>query len=769
MIAPSAHRARCAARIIEVRGTVEGVGFRPFVWRQAERFGLAGWVRSRAGVIEILAEGEPRPLDDFCAALSADAPPLAHVETIDWRAVPTQGLDGFEVDAGRAAHGDERIIEPDLATCTACLAEMFDPSGRRYRYPFIDCAACGPRFTIVGSPPFERSRTSMRAFAMCDECRAEYEDPADRRFRAETTSCPACGPTVRLVDRRWHAIEADPLERAVEELRGGEILAIKGLGGFHLACDATDPHAVSRLRRRAHRPDEAFPVMVRDLEVARTSFALTLGEERVLSSPEAPIVLVRVREGAPLANTVAPGFRRAGLMLPTTPLHHLVLAGFDRPLVMIGAAKGGDPVCIDDGDARRRLGGVADAFLTHDREIVARCGDPVTVVRRDEPIVLRLGRSFVPSAVELPMVVEPILACGDEREGAFCLARGSRAYVSAGLGVLDSDAALEGFAEALERSRRVLGIDPEAVAHDASDGDLPTVRFARSLGLPTLAVAHHHAHVAAVMAEHRLRDPVIGVVFDGSVDRRGEATDDGRDPWRDGFLVADRTSGQLRGALRGVAMPDDDPRVPGPVATAIAYASDAGCLDAALSVLHTRRAKIGPSAATGRGPGRLWGSAGLLFEAVAALAGVSRANPSYPGRSAVLLEQVAESSATHEYPFDIGAEDDRVTIDTRPTIAAIVRDLTLGRSAGQVAGRFHRTMAAAMTALCRVIKMQTDLWDVCLAGSLFANDLLVSDTAARLASLGFEVFVPRSIPVGEGGLALGQVLVAGARMAEGVT
>ncbi len=761
MIAPSVGRSRSAARMIEVRGTVQGVGFRPFVWMQAERFGLAGWVRNRGGVIEILAEGTPRSLEDFCAALSSDAPALAHVVAVDWRAVPSQGLDGFEVDVSRGAEGADRPVSPDLAPCAACLAELFDPNDRRYRYPFIDCSACGPRFTIIESLPYGRERTSMKAFPMCEACRSEYEDAAGRRFRNEPISCPKCGPSVTLLDRRGRPVEGDPIERAADELRGGAIVAIKGLGGFHLACDATDQRAVARLRRRAHRPDEPFAVMVSDLDTAQRVAVLTPREGSLLASPQAPVVLVRDR--GELAASMTPGCRRVGTMLPSTPLHHLLLREVDRPLVMTGGAAANDPVCIDDRDARERLASIADAFLMHDRQIAARYDDSVALVRRDAPVILRRGRSFAPAPLALPMVGAPVLGTGAEHDAAFCLAKGSRAILSQGFGPIRSDAALRSFSEAFERTRRVFGVDPQAVAHDA-DLDLPATRFARSLGLPATPVQRHHAHVAAVMAEYGLPGPILGVVFD----HPGPGDDGGS--WGGEFLVCDPSTTQRRASLRPVPVPGDGVARRDPIRIALAYASDAGCRDQAVDVVNMRRAANGsaggaievaddPSFTT---------SAGLLFDAVAALTGVWRRTQSYGGQPALMLEEIAESSATREYPFDIGTDDGRLTIDTRPTIAAIVKDLSVGRSAGQVAGRFHRTMAAAVVALCRLIKMQTDLSQVCLAGGIFANDLLVSDAAARLSSLGYEVFVPRDVPIGDGGLALGQVLVAGARMREGV-
>ncbi len=744
--------------MVEVRGVVQGVGFRPFVWRLADRLGVHGWVRNLGGMVEILAEGDPGALDEFCLALSTEAPSLARVEAVDWRSVPGEGLDAFTVDLSLAGTGD-RLISPDVTTCDACLAELFDPTDRRYRYPFINCTDCGPRFTIIESLPYDRERTSMRAFPLCDACRAEYEDPSNRRFHAEPVACPDCGPRLRLVDGRGRQIAGDPITEAARLLTEGRTVAVKGLGGFHLACDATEEAAVTRLRRRKRRPDKPFAVMVPDGEEARRVFDPTPAEERLLRSEQAPIVLVRDR--GLLATSVAPGFRRQGAMLPSTPLHHLLLREVGRPMVMTSGNATDEPICITDGDARTRLGRVADAFLIHDREIVARYDDSVALVRHDAPALLRRARSFAPAPLELPAAVRPIVACGAELHAAFCLARGDRAYLSQHLGTIDSDLSMDAYADALRRYRTVFAIDPEAVAHDLHP-DFLTTRFAESLDLPAVAVQHHHAHVAAVMAEHRLSGRVIGVAFDGF-----GLGDDGA-AWGGEFLVCDWASSRRLGNLRRVAQPGGDAAVWDPVRMALAHAADAGCLDDAVRVMHGRRPAIEPllQQIAGGLNAPLTSSAGRLFDAVAALAGVCR-RATYDGQPAMLLEQAADTSATFEYPFDIDVDEGRLAIDTRPTIAAIVKDLVHGRSAGQVAGRFHRTMAAAIAAMCRVIKMQTDVWRVCLAGGVFANDLLGSDVAARLTALGFEVYMPREVPAGDGGLALGQVLVAHARLSQG--
>jgi len=749
--------ADCAlAREVEVRGVVQGVGFRPFVWRLATRFGVTGRVRNRSGVVEIRVEGPAAAIEGFCAAIAAEAPPLAQVEDVRWSAAAPSGFESFEVDESVDEPGGVRLVSPDAATCAACLRELFDPADRRYRYPFINCTDCGPRFTIIEALPYDRERTSMRVFPMCEECAREYQDPADRRFHAEPVACPACGPTLELVAADGKPVEGDPVEVATRLLVEGKIVALKGLGGFHLACDAEDERAVAELRRRKARPHKPFAVMVADLEAARARFDLSPEEEVVLSSHQAPIVLVRDR--GTLAPSVAPGHRRQGAMLPSTPLHHLLLRGFGGALVMTSGNRSDEPICIGNEEACRHLGEIADAFLVHDRQIVARYDDSVTRVWRAAPILLRRARSFAPAPLELHEEVVPALGTGAELHGAFCVAAGTRAYLSQHVGDLDSEEAMAAYRTALERYRSVFGLEPEIVAHDLHPDFLST-RFAQETGLPMVGVQHHHAHVAATIAEHGISERVIGVAFDGfGLGEDGAA-------WGGEFFVCDAATAQRVGHLRPVPLPGGDAAVRNPWRMAIAHAEDAGVLDEALPLLagHEAEAEIVVQQIRSGLGTPATSSVGRLFDAVAALTGVCDL-ATYEGHPAMLLEQVAEGGATREYPFDVGPEDGRLLIDTRPIVAAVVKDLRRDRPAGEVAGRFHRTMAAAALEMCRALRGMTGLRRVCLGGGVFQNDLLTSDLVARLETVGFEAFLPRRAPVGDGGIALGQVLVANARM-----
>lgn len=745
-----------AARVLEVRGIVQGVGFRPFVWRLAERHGLSGWVRNAGGTVEIRAEGPPDALEAFCAALSSEAPPLAEVGAVRSRPVEPEGFERFEVDESREDEQGERLVSPDVATCPACLRELFDPADRRYRFPFINCTDCGPRFTIIESLPYDRERTSMRAFPMCADCAREYRDPADRRFHAEPVACPACGPRLRLLNADGSAGGGDPIEGAAALLADGGIVAVKGLGGFHLACDASDDAAVLRLRRRKMRPEKPLAVMVRDLTAARELFALTAADEKFLASWSAPIVLVGDR--GRLAPSVAPGHRRHGAMLPSTPLHHLLLREVDGPRVMTSGNLTDEPICTTNAEAMARLGGVADAFLVHDRDIVARYDDSVVMAPGGRRRVLRRARSIAPTPIGLPASVAPVLGCGAELHGTFCLAAGDRAFVSQHIGDLDTGEATAAYEDALSRFRALFGIDPVAVGHDLHP-DFASTRLAERTGLPSVGVQHHHAHVAAVMAEHRLDGRVIGVAFDGF-----GLGDDGT-AWGGEFLECDWGTARRAGHLRAVRLPGGDAAVRNPVRMAIAHAADAGVLDRARGLLNadeqTVRVVLGQIESGIGSP--LTSSAGRLFDTVSALAGVCRAT-TYDGQPAMLLEQTADLSATKEYPVDMSGHDGRVVVDTRPIIEGVVWDLASGRSPAEVAGRFHRTLAAATLEVCRMIRDATGLSRVCLAGGVFQNVILTADLVARLGSSGFDVFVPHEVPVGDGGVSLGQVLVAHARL-----
>jgi hydrogenase maturation protein HypF len=754
IILTSADRgASVAARAIEVRGVVQGVGFRPFVWRLAARHALAGWVRNAGGVVEIHAEGSPPDLVGFCRALAAEAPPLAVVDDVRWSSAPVVGSHSFEVDVSATGSSGDRLVSPDVATCPECLAELFDPADRRFRYPFINCTDCGPRFTIIDELPYDRERTSMREFRMCAACEGEYIDPTNRRFHAEPVACPDCGPRLTLIDARGGTVPGDPVEEASRQLLLGRIVAIKGLGGFHLACDATDEDTVTELRRRKRRPAKPFGVMVAELDDARSWFDLGDDEAELLSSARAPIVFVG--DAGSLAPSVAPGHHRQGAMLPATPLHHLLLREVGVPLVMTSGNVSDEPICIEDADARRRLADVADAFVLHDRRIVGRYDDSVTRVWRGAPVVIRRARSFAPSALALPRSVGPTLGAGALLHGSFCLASGRRAFLSQHLGDLDTEESMTAYRDALERSKALFGIEPEVAAHDLHP-DLATTRYAKETGVRTIAVQHHHAHVAAVMAEHRIEGTVIGVAFDGF----GLGTDG--TIWGGEVFAGGAAHAERLGHLRQVRQPGGDAAVRQPWRMALAHALDAGVEAEALRLLDPRQRPLAMVHGELRsGVAAPWtSSAGRLFDSVAALAGIC-SEASYEGQPAMLLEQASAGSAS-SYPVEVSLDDGRLVLDTRPIVAAVIHDLVADVPVGEVGGRFHRTVALGIAELVDRVREGTGLRRVCLGGGVFQNDLLLTQTVDELESQAFEVFVPRQVPVGDGGIALGQVLVAGA-------
>jgi hydrogenase maturation protein HypF len=748
------------ARTLEVRGVVQGVGFRPFVWRLAARHRIRGWVRNDGGLVTIHAEGTEDALEAFATGLRVEAPPLARVEDVVVVAAAPEGFPTFEVDLSTDGASGVRLVSPDAATCAACLEELFDPDDRRYRYPFINCTDCGPRFTIIESLPYDRERTSMHVFPMCADCRREYEDPADRRFHAEPVACPACGPRLSLIGADD---DRDPLRAAAALLRAGDIVAVKGLGGFHLACDATNAQAVAALRERKRRPDKPFAVMVATLEDARRWFNPTPFEAEALASWRAPIVLVADR--GLLAEGVAPGHRRQGAMLPSTPLHHLLTRESGVPLVMTSGNATDEPICITDADAFERLAPIADAFLVHDRAIVARYDDSLVRVRtgEDRPTVFRRARSLAPYPLPLARPVpRPVLGTGAELHGAFCLASGTRAFLSQHVGDLDTDEAMGAFRQAYDRARKVLRVEPEVVAHDLHP-DLMTTRFAETLGLPREAVQHHHAHVAATMAEHGLEGEVLGLAFDGL-----GYGDDGT-IWGGELLVADLASARRVGRLRPVRQPGGDAATRAPWRMALAHAAAAGLGEEALAILsppHEEATVVIGQLSSGLGSP--WtSSAGRLFDAVAALLGVCRERATYEGQPAMLLEQAADRAEADPWEVPVVEEPDSglLQLDTRGLLGELIDGLHDACGAPELAARFHASLSEAAADLCRAARDRTGGLDrVVLGGGVFQNDLFTSQLVARLSARGFRVFLPREVPVGDGGIALGQVAVAAARM-----
>ena len=737
---------------------MQGVGFRPFVHRLAGELGLDGFVRNDERGVLVEVEGEPQRVELFLARLRDDAPPLALVERVLAEAVAPQAAGaGFLIVPSEGRGPPAALVSADVATCEDCLAELFDPADRRYRYPFLNCTNCGPRFTIVRGVPYDRPRTTMAGFAMCAACRAEYEDPADRRFHAQPIACAECGPQLRLEgsDPSLHFTAGrglTPLAGAVAALLAGRVVAVKGLGGFHLACRADDEDAVGALRARKHREDKPFALMVPSVEAARELVDLGGEEERLLRGRERPIVLAPRRDGAAVAVAVAPHARELGVMLPYTPLHHLLLAGAATPLVMTSGNVSDEPIAYEDAEALERLGGIADLFLLHDRPIHMRTDDSVVRAAGGRPLMLRRSRGHVPSSLALPEpAARPVLACGAELKSTFCLAKGSRAWVSHHIGDLANLETLRSFTEGVEHFERLFDVRPELVAHDLHPEYLSTKYALEREAAAHVAVQHHHAHLAACLAEHGETGPAVGAIFDG--------TGFGLDGtiWG-GELLAGGTDGFERaGHLWPVRLPGGEQAVRQPWRMACAWLQEAlGEEPPPLPGVEPRRWQAVAALARSGLAAPATTSMGRLFDAVAALCGI-RTEIRYEGQAAIELEAAAEPGDHGRYELPLTAD---LLLDARPAVLELAADLARGTPAGMVSARFHDTVAAATAAACVRAASLRGLDTAVLSGGVFLNRRLLERTVAALRAAGLRVLVPERLPPGDGAIAFGQAAVA---------
>jgi hydrogenase maturation protein HypF len=786
-----------AASVLEVRGVVQGVGFRPFVWRLATELGLDGTVINRAGQVLIEVAGSAEAIEEFARRLRTDAPPRARVEAVSVREsehrIPAGS--GFTIEESETADSTERLFPPDIATCDDCLREIFEPADRRYRYPFTNCTNCGPRATIIEDLPYDRARTSMRVFPLCPACEAEYRDPANRRFHAEPVACPDCGP--QLSYRRPGAAapaahREEALAAALADLRAGRIVAIKGLGGYHLACDATEPAAVARLRDRKRRWAKPFAVMVRDLEAARRYAEIGAEEAALLASPARPIVLVERRVGgatdgvAPLADGVvnaepdraAALNRRMGLFLPYTPLHHLLLAGLERPIVLTSGNLSDEPLATDDEEALERLSGIADSFLAHDREIRARYDDSVTRVVAGRESLIRRGRGYAPDPLPLPIATPaPILAVGAELKHTFTLARGERAHVAPHTGDLEDLLTHRAFESNLAHLERLLDLEPEYVAHDLHPAYLSTQYAVKHFPENRrIGVQHHHAHVASAAAEAGLTAPFIGVAYDGlgmgedgtfwggevlvatlatyrRVARFGQA------PMPGGALAVKKPYRMALGYLLGVEGGFEAEGAPDAAGSAVSSG-----LDGFFGRLNAREVEV-VRVQLARGLNApVASSAGRLYDAVASLLGI-RDVAEYEAQAAIELELLAEEGSHDPLAFDLVRRDGLLVYDPRPTLRAVLEGVAKGVPAARLAARFQETVAAVTQEIVRQVRTETALATVALSGGVFQNQWLAATMVGRLTRDGFEVHTNRAVPANDGGISYGQAAVAAARLA----
>ncbi|MET9524973.1 carbamoyltransferase HypF [Streptomyces coeruleorubidus] len=763
MTAPATQAVR---RRVTVRGTVQGVGFRPFVHRLATDLALAGFVSNTANGVLIEVEGPPDRVAGFCDRLATQPPPLAAVTGVGFEDLPVSGADGtFTIRSTDRSPG-RTLLPPDTATCPDCLRDLTDPADRRHRHPFVTCTHCGPRFTIATGMPYDRAVTTMAGFPMCADCAREYGDPLDRRFHAQPVACPGCGPRLRLLPAPGGDVrpvrDADALAAARALLAAGRVVAVKGVGGYHLACDATDARAVETLRTRKARGGKPFAVMCADLDAVRRIAELSTPELAVLTSPRRPIVLLRRRAGqAGLAPGVCPGSPHLGVMLPYTPLHTLLfgLPGDPpgpRVLVMTSGNRSGEPIVTDDDEALTRLAGLADAWLAHDRPIASPCDDSLLRVRPDgTEQVLRRSRGFVPRPLRLPVPVRPALAVGGDLKNALCLGEGDQAWFGPHIGDMGDLTTLEAARRAEAHLRCLTGVAPEVIAADRHPGYHSARWAARLAGHAPALVQHHHAHVASAMAEHGLDGtaPVIGVAFDGT-----GYGDDGT-VWGGEVLLADYSGFRRYAHLAPAPLPGGDAGVANPCRLALArlwaaglpWDADLPCVKACASdepTLLRQQLERGLACVATSSMGR-------LFDAVSSLAGVCH-RAEYEAQAALELEAAAAAA----WDADTSAYAFAGALDPAPVLSALVADLRRGTPAPVLAARFHRAVARAVAEICRRARRDTGLATVALSGGVFANALLEEECTRLLADDGFAVLRHGEVPPNDGGLALGQLMVA---------
>ncbi len=753
-----------------VRGIVQGVGFRPFVYGLATRNNLRGWVCNTSEDVRIEVEGEARAVEQFLSELKTNAPPLAHIEDITTSYHPPAGYKKFEIRPSIAQEGKYQLISPDIATCQACLTELVNPHDRRYHYPFTNCTNCGPRFTIIEDMPYDRPKTTMRYFQMCPRCQAEYDNPLDRRFHAQPNACPECGPGVELVDAQGKAVPCpDVIAAASQLLKEGKIVAVKGLGGFLLACDATKETAVSALRERKKRPSKPFAIMVTDIVEAERHCYVSPEEEKLLTSPQSPIVLLRWKEGSPVSPGVAPGLRYLGVMLPYTPLHHILLRDSGLPLVMTSGNLSEEPIAKDNDEAVTRLWGIADYFLVHNRDIYSRYDDSVAVVERGTSQLVRRARSYAPYPIHLPFTARQVLGCGAEMKSTFCLTRDDHAFLSQHIGDLENVETLEHFDNTISLYKRLFHLKPEFIAYDIHPDYLST-RYAKEQsggGIKLVAVQHHHAHIVSCMVDNGVEKPVIGVAFDGT-----GMGDDGH-IWGGEFLVADYQGFTRMGHLEYLPLPGGDAAIKRPYRTAIGYIlsllGEAALNDLAhqpQSAFSPRVSKLEREIIARQIERRLntplTSSMGRLFDAVSALAGI-REEIDYEGQAAVELEMAAYKESPEDdqsYPYHITAEGEMKIVSLADLLSAIIKELAQGVSPGKISLKFHNTIARMTGEMCRLLAGETGIDRVALSGGVFQNRLLLRKTVKLLEDGGSEVFTHRQAPCNDGGISLGQAVIA---------
>jgi hydrogenase maturation protein HypF len=746
---------------VRIRGAVQGVGFRPFVFRAASELCLTGFVQNDTAGVIVEAEGPRAALEQLLARLSREAPPRAILQTVTHAWIEAEGDSAFEIRLSGVEGERTAVVLPEIATCAACLAEVFDPHDRRYRYPFANCTDCGPRFTIVRSLPYDRPNTTMRGFVQCERCQAEYDDPRNRRFHAQPNACPACGPSLALWDPAGTtlAVGDEALRRAAAAIVAGRIVALKGLGGFLLVADASRSEAVRRLRERKHRPEKPFALMAPNLEAAASLCELSEPARRALLSPEAPIVLCPKRLEAAVAPEVAPGTPNLGVMLPYTPLHHLLLDQVGAPVVATSGNLSDEPICIDEREALRRLAGIPDVLLVHDRPIERHADDSIVWIVRDEPRLVRRARGYAPLPVLVDCDLPTILAVGAHMKATVALSVGRQVFIGQHIGDMETPEAIEAFERAVADLLRLYEAEPSAVAHDLHP-DYATTRWALACGRPAVGVQHHHAHLASCLAENGETGSALGVTWDGTGFGEDGAV------WGGEFLSGDAAAYTRVAHLRPFRLLGGEAAVQEPRRSGLALLyetlGDAAFSREDLPVVRAlapgERPAFARMVATGAfSPSTT--SAGRLFDGVAALVGLQQ-RASFEGQAAMALEAVADAAEDGSYPLPLVKMDASPWIlDWRSSVEAILEDLRRGQAVSRIAARFHRGLVEGIVAVAR----RTGEPTVALTGGCFQNRLLTERAARRLEAEGFRVLLHRCVPTNDGGISLGQILVAARR------
>jgi len=747
---------------LTVNGIVQGVGFRPFVYQLALESGLKGGVANTSSGVTIHVEATEKKIQAFILDLRKKSPPLAHITEITAGYEVIRGYTTFTIQGSQRQPSRWALISPDMAICNDCLQELFDPEDRRYGYPFINCTNCGPRYTIIEDIPYDRPNTSMKHFTMCEKCQKEYDDPSNRRFHAQPNACAVCGPSLALYSNdRARILAHDPIKKTAELLKEGQIVAIKGLGGFHLAVDAENTNAVIRLRQRKHREEKPLALMSYDLDRVHRYALVEPDEERLLTSQQRPIVLVKKRDTNPLSPEISPRNKNFGVMLPYTPLHYLLLSHDFTSLVMTSGNMSEEPIAIDNDEAFDRLGAIADYFLVHNREIYLRSDDSIARRTQGATRFIRRSRGYVPAPVFLRDKVPQILACGAELKNTVCITKGKNAFLSQHIGDLENLETYRFFEQTVDHMKQILDIDPQILAHDLHPDYLSTRYALEQEGMEKIAVQHHHAHIVSCMAENGLDGPVLGLSFDGT----GYGTDGSI--WGGEVLIVETHHFSRAAHLTSVPMPGGDGAIREPWRMAVSYLSHVfgeGFYDLELPFLGSiekDRIRIIQTMISNKVNAPPTSSLGRLFDGIAAIVGI-RNQVAYEGQAAMELEMTIAGDSKESYDYEWKREKDAYRVLVSSIIRGVVRDMEKGSQVSEISQKFHTTLIRLFSDLCGRIGQETGLDRAVLSGGVFQNAVLLAGLTKALEASGFQVFSHSVIPTNDGGISLGQALVAAA-------